>query len=55
MTRLLDVYFRETKAGVLGRLDDGMLAFTYDGAYLAGKGSQPISFLMPLQEEPFSD
>jgi len=30
MTRLLDVYFRETKAGVLGRLEDGMLTFTLD-------------------------
>lgn len=51
MTRLLGVYFRETKAGVLGRLDDGMLAFTYDGAYLAEQRSRAISFSMPLQEE----
>src|SRR5690606_38551013 len=55
MTRVLDVYFRETKAGVLGRLDDGLLTFAYDGAYLLDQRSAAISFSMPLQEEPFGD
>ena len=55
MTRVLDVYFRDTKAGVLGRLDDGLLTFAYDGAYLLDQRSRAISFSMPLQEEPFGD
>jgi serine/threonine-protein kinase HipA len=55
MTRVLDVYFRDTKAGVLSRLDDGLLTFAYDGAYLLGQRSRAISFSMPLQEEPFGD
>lgn len=55
MTRVLDVYFRDTKAGVLGRLDDGLLTFAYDGAYLLDQRSRAISFSMPLQEKPFGD
>jgi serine/threonine-protein kinase HipA len=55
MSDLLDVYFRETKAGVLARLDDGMLTFSYDGAYLEDQKSRAISFSMPLQEQPFGD
>ena len=55
MIRVLHVYFRETKAGVLARLDDGLLTFTYDGAYLLDQRSRAISFSMPLREEPFGD
>lgn len=55
MTRVLDVYFRETRAGVFGRLDDGLLTFTYDDAYLLDQKSRAISFSMPLREEPFGD
>lgn len=55
MTRVLDVYFRETKAGVLAQLDDGLLTFTYDDVYLLNQRSRAISFSMPLQEEPFGD
>lgn len=55
MTRLLDVYFRETKAGVLSQLEDGVLTFAYDGAYLGQAQSRAISFSMPLREEPFGD
>ena len=55
MTRVLDVYFRDAKAGVLGRLDDGLLTFAYDGAFLLDQRARAISFSMPLQEEPFGD
>lgn len=55
MTRVLDVYFRDAKAGVLGRLDDGLLTFAYDGAFLLDQRARAISFSMPLQEEPFDD
>lgn len=51
----MDVYCRNTKAGVLGQLDDGLLTFAYDGAYLLDQRSRAISFSMPLQEEPFGD
>jgi serine/threonine-protein kinase HipA len=55
MTRVLDVHFRDTKAGVIGRLDDGLLTFAYDGAYLLDQRSRAISFSMPLQEKQFGD
>lgn len=55
MTRALDVYFCDTKAGVLSRLDDGLLTFAYDSAYLLDQRPRAISFSMPLQEKPFGD
>lgn len=54
MTRYLDVYFKNTKAGVLGQDSDGTLAFVYDTNYLQFGGSA-ISFSMPLREEHYSD
>ncbi len=54
MTHFLDVYFRDAKAGVLSRYDDGMLSYSYDHAYLE-RQAQAISFSMPLREEPFGD
>lgn len=38
-----------------GWLDDGLLTFSYDGAYLLDQRSRAISLSMPLQEEPFGD
>lgn len=54
MTRYLDVYFKNTKAGVLGQDTDGTLAFVYDTNYLQS-GASAISFSMPLREEQCSD
>ncbi len=36
MTRVLDVYFRDTKAGLLCRLDDGLLTFAYNARLSSG-------------------
>ncbi len=54
MTREMDVYFRDTKAGVLGRLDDGLLTFVYDDAYL-WTNDRVRSPSQCLREEPFGD
>lgn len=55
MTHLLDVYFGERKAGILEQDDGGALAFTYGATYLGGGEPRPISFSMPLREEPYGD
>lgn len=55
MTHLLDVYYRQEKAGALSQEDGGALSFTYDHDYLARKESRSISFSMPLQEKPYTD
>jgi serine/threonine-protein kinase HipA len=54
VTRYLDVYFKNTKAGVLGQDTDGTLAFVYNTNYLQS-GGRAISFSMPLREEQYSD
>ncbi|QND62365.1 type II toxin-antitoxin system HipA family toxin [Mesorhizobium huakuii] len=55
MTHLLDVYFRETKAGILSQDEDGALGYAYYADYLAGQQPRVISFSMPLREEPYAD
>jgi serine/threonine-protein kinase HipA len=55
MTHLLDVYFRETKAGILSQDEDGALRYAYDADYLSGQQPRAISFSMPLREEPYAD
>lgn len=55
MTHLLDVYYREEKAGVLSQEDGGALSFAYDADYLEGSRSRAISFSMPLQEAAYGD
>lgn len=55
MTHLLDVYYREEKAGVLRQEDGGALSFAYDAGYLEGSRSSAISFSMPLQEAAYGD
>ncbi len=55
MTHLLDVYFGERLAGILEQDDSGSLTFTYGAAYLADGQPRPISFSMPLREEPYPD
>ncbi|PSH61093.1 type II toxin-antitoxin system HipA family toxin [Phyllobacterium sophorae] len=55
MTHLLDVYYREEKAGVLSQEDGGALSFAYDAGYLEGSRSSAISFSMPLQEAAYGD
>jgi serine/threonine-protein kinase HipA len=55
MTRTLDVYFQDTKAGELEQSDSGTLAFTYAAGYLASTDAGAISVSMPLREEPYGD
>jgi serine/threonine-protein kinase HipA len=54
MSRALDVYLYDTKAGILEQTDDARLGFTYDRDYLDGLGT-PISISMPLSEAPYVD
>jgi serine/threonine-protein kinase HipA len=55
MTHLLDVYFRETKAGTLGQQENGTLSYAYDAAYRNAADARAISFSMPLREAVFED
>lgn len=52
MSRILDVYLHEIKAGTLLQEDNGLLEFTYDPTYLDLKEA-PLSVAMPLQEKPY--
>lgn len=54
MTRLLDVYLHEKKAGKLQQASNGQLSFTYNPDYLI-ESNQAISISMPLTEAPYSD
>jgi len=55
VTRNLDVYFKNAKAGILGQDTDGTLTFEYDTDYLQSSDANAISFSMPLREEQYSD
>jgi serine/threonine-protein kinase HipA len=55
VSRLLDVYLGEAKAGVLGQDEAGALSYAYDPAYLAGREPRAVSFSMPLREAPYAD
>jgi serine/threonine-protein kinase HipA len=55
VTRSLDVYFKNRKAGILGQDNNGTLTFVYDTDYLQSGGATAISFSMPLREEQYSD
>ncbi len=55
MSRLLDVYFRDAKAGTLKQDASGALGFAYDAGYLAGPEPQAISFSMPPREDQYGD
>lgn len=46
------VFVRERKAGELAETSRGY-TFTYDPAYLSEPASQPISFSLPLRQEPY--
>jgi serine/threonine-protein kinase HipA len=51
---LLDVYLHDRRAGVLERLDNARLRFSYDAAWLA-EAETPISLSLPLREAPYED
>ncbi len=53
MSRLLDVFLHDSKAGVLEQFDDASLSFQYDDAYLSSENARPISVSMPITSEPY--
>ena len=55
MTRVLDVYLHEEKAGQLEQDESGILRFAYDSNYLSSDSNPAISVAMPLREELFTD
>jgi serine/threonine-protein kinase HipA len=55
MSRQLDVYLNDLKAGVLTQDDAGDLGFSYAADYLADGAVRAISFSMPLRETPYGD
>ena len=50
MDRLANVYYQGLMAGVIENVNDQYI-FTYEREYLAG--GVPLSFKLPLREEPF--
>lgn len=50
MGRLANVYYQGRLAGVIKNIEDEYI-FTYDDEYLVG--GIPLSFRLPLREEPF--
>lgn len=55
MTRTLDVYLNDHKAGQLSQDDSGQLGFAYAPDYLSGERRRAISFSMPLSEAAYPD
>ena len=50
--RQAEVYYRDTKAGLLTEDENGYL-FCYDAAYLASENAEPISLTLPLISLPY--
>lgn len=48
--RKAEVYYRDTKAGLLTEDENGYL-FCYDAAYLASEKAEPISLTLPLTRQ----
>jgi serine/threonine-protein kinase HipA len=46
------VFFRDTFAGIITEDENGY-SFTYEKEYLQAKNAKPVSFTLPLLEEPF--
>lgn len=55
MTRALDVYIHDQKAGHLIQDENGGLSFTYADAYLTLTDVPAISVAMPLRNAPYPD
>ncbi len=55
MARQLEVWWGADRVGVLEQDDSGRLSFLYGDGWLNGAGAQPISFSMPLTDEPYGD
>lgn len=48
-----NVYYDETFAGTLSRDPGGRCTFSYDSTYLASTIARPVSYTLPLREQPF--
>lgn len=55
MSRILDVWYLNSKAGELTQDKSGRLLFAYDAGYLTSAQPWPISISMPLRPEEFGD
>lgn len=55
MSRTLDVYLLDRRAGLLTQDDGGQLRFDYSPEYLSAPLARAISFSMPLTEAPYDD
>ncbi|MBR4043612.1 MAG: HipA N-terminal domain-containing protein [Bacteroidaceae bacterium] len=51
--RQCEVYVHGIRAGVLTEDDRHEYTFSYDTAYLLGKGNPPVSLTIPLRSEPY--
>jgi len=47
------VYYKDIYTGLLQQEPNGRCLFTYDPIYLSSESPQPISFLLPLRQEPY--
>ncbi len=54
MSRVLEVYLKDRKAGELKQDSDASLTFAYDSNYLVSD-LVPLSVSLPVREEPFLD
>jgi len=55
VARLLDVYLRSQKVGVLQQNADANLSFTYDQQYCQSNAAKAISVSMPLSEQYYDN
>jgi len=55
VARVLDVYLRSQKVGVLKQAADANLSFTYDQHYCQSKTAKAISVSMPLSEQYYGN
>jgi len=55
MTKILDVYFGNQKAGQLIQQQNGQFSFCYDAAWLANPDALPLSLSLPLRAETFGE
>ena len=55
MARTLEVWWGADRVGLLEQDESGRLSFRYCDDWLKGAGALPISFSMPLTNEPYGD
>ena len=55
MARTLEVWWDLDRVGLLEQDESGRLSFRYCDGWLNGAGALPISFSMPLTDQPYDD